>query len=1345
MSDESIKQEEDQAEKKEERMEDELFVMNTLPSNETTDQDCDVRPGGQQSDSSERIGIPTSIIKEREDNEYEVVSNDVDTGKSITKDISNEKEGGLKLAPGLHKGSDPISDKTPFTENKYDSKTIAPEFGESEAKPQDKGTETKRLTLTDLEQKRFNPRPNSDLKNKEQTNFAEEFDVTLPLNNNGSNDLEEGKQIPTKDYATSEKQAKALARAPGYYREGGELAKKPATIISGSKKEEESSTKDYAASEKHAKALALAPGYYREGGKIEMQPASDNSGNRKGEKTLVLAPAHYERDKVEGKTLELAPEPLKYPSPHGVDQGEKLEEVKEEEKATPVGAFLTRPGGYIIPADRRPFGSIIREQQDFEYESIDREDSESDRKKEDILIEAHAVKDPVLVTAQRETFFRRHQWWIVGGSIITAMIIIAVAVFTTVDFSGSEQPTYAPTTIEEGIEAKVKELIIDQIPAAETTLLNEELPQYKAFQWIVDKRYSGVESWYTDKRILSQYSLATLFLSTSINAGDGSISSSWHNVGRFLNKTDNASGSSTWYSNANWMETDDECDWHGISCDENGDIVGLHLTDNNLKGTIPADIGLLSSLLSLDLNGNLLSGSIPTELFMLTKLSTLNLAHNIITGRIPNVVSQVTNLTLLNLSDNNLSSTLPLELGELRVLTHIIFANNALSGSVPSEIGKLVMLKDLDVRSNSLTYELPTEIGSLSSLIRLSLQENKLLGPLPSEIRLLSSLQAWNMSNNNVFDKIPTSLWQGGSLRNLESLDLSHNLLTGDEYDFESFGESWGKLTSLRLGKNFLRGDSNHDYSLPKSISQKLKSLTEIDISSNFFVGTVPDEFLGMGEMKLLKLGNSGLKFQDGSEEVLNRITSKLLSLAELDLTKCNVNGFIPTQIGMLKKLESIQLSLNGLTGTIPSHFGFLSQLTEIRLDINQFTGTIPPQIFTLNNLTSISFASNKLNGTIPSQIGLLSSLEIMEFQYNKLTGTIPSQIGLLSNMDVMYLDSNQFTGTIPSEIGNINNASEVFLWDNLLTGTIPTQIGLLSKFGNLRKIWLDRNNLNGTIPTQVGMLNSLESLHLYSNELTGTIPSQIGKLTKLGYIFLNNNTLTGTIPSAIGNMDEWRMINLHYNRLTGMIPSDFGNVDRLETLNLAGNQLFGSIPLSLCKIYPYPEIKVDCKSVTCYCCGCIEYTPTSSPFPSMPPSLSQYPSTTHIPSLLPSSSQAPTLEAVIITIEIQFDEYPCDTGWSITDDDKNMIYDIPSGTYSAENKNSVDDDQVSLSLGFNYTFQLKDTHGDGLKGRVIIYLGDTPDMNSTLGYYVYEEGNEFTTHDILFHASEKGIIENNF
>lgn len=82
----------------------------------------------------------------------------------------------------------------------------------------------------------------------------------------------------------------------------------------------------------------------------------------------------------------------------------------------------------------------------------------------------------------------------------------------------------------------------------------------------------------------------------------------------------------------------------------------LVLSNNQLIGTIPKEVGNLTTLSVLNLNSNHLEGTIPTELGRCTALTTLDPGNNNLNGPIPENLADLAQLQCLVLSYNNLSS-----------------------------------------------------------------------------------------------------------------------------------------------------------------------------------------------------------------------------------------------------------------------------------------------------------------------------------------------------------------------------------------------------------------------------------------------------------------------------------------------------------------------------------------------------------------------------------------------------------------------------------------------------------------------------------------------------------------
>lgn len=111
----------------------------------------------------------------------------------------------------------------------------------------------------------------------------------------------------------------------------------------------------------------------------------------------------------------------------------------------------------------------------------------------------------------------------------------------------------------------------------------------------------------------------------------------------------------------------------------------------------------LGTLKHLDFSSSGLSGTIPSEIGLLTSLTMLDLSTNYLNGPLPSLLGDMWNLQSLVLKGNSLSSAIPTELGMLTKLTMLDVSFNQLKGEVPWEILGLTSLSYLLLRSNKLS------------------------------------------------------------------------------------------------------------------------------------------------------------------------------------------------------------------------------------------------------------------------------------------------------------------------------------------------------------------------------------------------------------------------------------------------------------------------------------------------------------------------------------------------------------------------------------------------------------------------------------------------------------------
>lgn len=157
-------------------------------------------------------------------------------------------------------------------------------------------------------------------------------------------------------------------------------------------------------------------------------------------------------------------------------------------------------------------------------------------------------------------------------------------------------PVGAPTNNGATTEQQMlQDLITSASLDSGTALSDPRSPQSKALVWLENN--ANVES-YPDWRKIQRHTLATFYYSTN---------------------------GEEWIESDGWLTNEHECNWYtsdtGPNCDENGAFVRLALSNNNLTGTLPRDLAILSdSLLAVEFQDLPMSGSIPTEFGHLKKL-----------------------------------------------------------------------------------------------------------------------------------------------------------------------------------------------------------------------------------------------------------------------------------------------------------------------------------------------------------------------------------------------------------------------------------------------------------------------------------------------------------------------------------------------------------------------------------------------------------------------------------------------------------------------------------------------------------------------------------------------------
>jgi hypothetical protein len=116
-------------------------------------------------------------------------------------------------------------------------------------------------------------------------------------------------------------------------------------------------------------------------------------------------------------------------------------------------------------------------------------------------------------------------------------------------------------------------------------------------------------------------------------------------------------------------------------------IQNIHHSElNKVFGTLPTELGMLTTLEFLDLEYNSLRGSLPEELCNLENLQLLILGVNDLTGPLPNCAWP--KMRNARFKDNDFEGTIPTEFCDMPDLLTLIVDNNDLKGKMPACTGE---------------------------------------------------------------------------------------------------------------------------------------------------------------------------------------------------------------------------------------------------------------------------------------------------------------------------------------------------------------------------------------------------------------------------------------------------------------------------------------------------------------------------------------------------------------------------------------------------------------------------------------------------------------------------------
>lgn len=473
--------------------------------------------------------------------------------------------------------------------------------------------------------------------------------------------------------------------------------------------------------------------------------------------------------------------------------------------------------------------------------------------------------------------------------------------------------------------------------------------------------------------------------------------------------------------------------------------------NNQLSGRIPREIGALPLLSDMVLSNNKLTGSFPEEMGSIGSLKFLTLKANMLTGSIPDIFDNFTMIQRIDLSSNRLTGSIPASFGNLKMRPNprggVFLQDNDIRGLLPSGYCSNVE-KGIDIRIDGAewfldeakvtctccknaachmwnTREAPMACPS-SNILDLNFYYQYSLSDRVADIDILERIGAdlfqrdiclsptgcYTIGYYNSAVRSPTTF----SNSNYSYSVLSNSLVANhDECDaVEVCGTVFDARNPKRKALNHLTQLVVPDLTILNDPSlPEYKALcwimTEDPLFDDFEIcdGTLLQRYV----LAFFYFLQEAFKFDDFSSHHTCDWPGVSCDLRHnfvehLILPDSHLTGSLITEIGLLKRLHTIDLSGNTLTGTIdPSIFGHMPNLEVVHIGVNQFGGDIPDELLILPQIKEVNISNNVIVGTLPNHISYSESLGeylLLVLYLNKQC--MDFHISCLTNYNLLYL-----------------------------------------------------------------------------------------------------------------------------------------------------------------------------------------------------------------------------------------------------------------------------------------------------------------------------------------------------
>jgi Leucine-rich repeat (LRR) protein len=346
----------------------------------------------------------------------------------------------------------------------------------------------------------------------------------------------------------------------------------------------------------------------------------------------------------------------------------------------------------------------------------------------------------------------------------------------------------------------------------------------------------------------------------------------------------------------------------------------------------------------------------------------------------------------------------------------------------------------------------------------------------------------------------------------------------------------------------------------------QLTQLTYLELNFNAFTGAMPS-LAGLSMLQWAFLDDND--FTSLPPDCFHNLSSIVeLHVENNQNLNKSVGGWtIPASLELATTLTVLSVTNASVTGPLPSFLGTLPALRTLEASYNNLMGGIP-ESFQTSSIQVLKLNNQQMNGSVAA-VGGMVGLQFLWLQVNNFFGPVPLGLESAAGLTSLRINDNQLVGRLPLGLASLQGLTEVLMAKNALSGELPpfaatvtttfdsttfcgaagvkcsvnveSLLDFLGAAGWPQQVavtWVGPDPCTGWIGVSCDPASgAVVSIILQGYGLTGTISPSLANLTSLTTLVLTKNALTGPVPAELTTLPELKAVDVSNNNLSGPLP----------------------------------------------------------------------------------------------------------------------------------------------------------------------------------------------------------------